>query len=280
MQHRITGSLRAASPSAFTSNALDRALAATRHAERIRAACAAVDDAVSAATQRVRATLGGRRTPKAKAATAAAQDALVAAEAIADATAAALGREAAEDAERAALAALARATFADRVAALAVGPSWTGSGYCAALADATRAIGGDVREVVVDALGAEDGAALAYVVVGTSWASGEPYALHVVARAPSRGTFDGYAVYVPEVRAYGSDAERPRGEVVFNLTATRLTAADARPLAEAANAAAAVAEVVVRYAAAHPLDDAAAEARATLAAAYATAYGEPLTARD
>lgn len=279
MHPASSGVIRAASPSAFTSNALDRALAATRHAERIRAACAAVDDAVSAATQRVRNTLGGRRTPKAKAATAAAQDALTAAEAIADATASALGREAAEDAERAALAALARATFADRVAALAVGPSWTGSGYCAAIADATRALGADVREVHVDALGAEDGAPLAYVVVGTSWASGEPYALHVVGRTPSRGTFDAFAVYVPEVRAYGSDAERPRGEVVFNLTATRLTAADARAHAEAANVAAAVAAVVARYAAAHPFDDAMRDATRALRAAYAAAYGEPLPER-
>jgi hypothetical protein len=279
MHTASSGVIRAASPSAFTSHALDRALAATRHAERIRAACAAVDDAVSAATQRVRLTLGAPRTAKRKAATAAAQDALVSAEAIADATADALGRGAAQDSERAALCALARAVFADRVDALAVGPSWTGSGYCAALAVATRSLGPDKREAHVDALGAEDGEARAYVVVGTSSSTGEPYALHVVARCPSAGTFDAYAVYVPEVRAYGSDADRPRGEVTLGLTSTRLTAADARPLAEAANVAAACADVAARYAVAHPFVDAAAEARATLATAYATAYGEPLTAR-
>lgn len=281
MHTASSGVIRAASPSAFTSATLAAAVAATRHAERIRHACAAVDAASADATRAVRdAVAVHRRTAKARAAIAAAEAAEAAAERVAEATAVALGREAAEAAERVALSTLARATFADRLAALADGPLWTGSGYCAALADATRALGADKREVNVDALGAEDGRALAHVVVGTSAWTGEPCAFGVVARTASRDSFDAYRVYVPEVRAYGADADRERGAGILNLTSTNLTAADAPALAEAANVAAALCAVVSRYAAAHPRDTAMDGARAALAAAYATAYGEPLPERD
>lgn len=269
MQHRITGSLRAASPSALTLNRLTAAINTAAEAARLARACGPVDDAAALALTRLRAALDVKpRTAKVRAAIATAEALRDDADRLAEQTAEALGRQAAAAAATAALCALGRALFADRLRALALGDLWTGSGYCDALAAGAESLGvAGICEARVPALAA-DGAPLAHVAFSVNPWTGEAESFGVVALTPSRAEgFDAVRITLPEVDAYREPAKRREPEV--GMTSTRLPLADAPALAEAYNVAAAVAEVVKRYVAAHPERNPREEAEAAVAEALA-----------